>query len=159
MSSDGVRAAMRHVVCFGNLWQGDDGFGIHVFRRLRAMRLPPRVKVFEGGTAGLSALQHLEGCGKAVIVDAIKTGGRPGTVRRFLLEEFDTPGQEYSIHALGVNHLLAALPVVFEGGVAPEVIVIGAEIGRISPFTDRLTPPVEAALGGAVDAVIKECTS
>ena len=48
---------MLHVVCFGNVWQGDDGFGMHVFRRLCEMRgLPPQVKVFDAGTAGLSAL-------------------------------------------------------------------------------------------------------
>ena len=25
---------MLHIVCFGNIWQGDDGFGMHVFQRL-----------------------------------------------------------------------------------------------------------------------------
>ena len=32
---------MLHIVCFGNLWQGDDGFGMHVFQRLGAMRISP----------------------------------------------------------------------------------------------------------------------
>src|SRR5215510_11670253 len=45
------RETMLHIVCFGNLWQGDDGFGMHVFQRLGAMRsLPPLARVFDAGT-------------------------------------------------------------------------------------------------------------
>ncbi len=66
---------MVHVVCFGNVWQGDDGFGIHVFRRLCGRRsLPPQVKVFEAGTAGLDALVYFDNCRKAVIVEAALEG-------------------------------------------------------------------------------------
>src|SRR5262249_21945557 len=120
--------AMIHIVCFGNAWQGDDGFGIHVFRRLREMpALPSQVKVFDAGTAGLSALGYFEDCKKAVIVDAVKAGGRVGRVRRFRLEDFDPPGPELSLHAVGVHHLLLALPVVLGPGAMPEVVVIGAE--------------------------------
>ena len=57
----------------------------------------------------------------------------------------------------GVNHLLMALPVVFGGATLPEVVVIGAEIGAIQPYTDTLTPPLEAALEGAIRLVHREC--
>ena len=81
---------MLHVICFGNLWQGDDGFGIHVFRRLRERPgLPRQVKLFDAGIAGLGALGYFEGCRKAVIVDALKTGGRVGRVRRLRLDDLD----------------------------------------------------------------------
>jgi hydrogenase maturation protease len=151
---------MLHVVCFGNPWQGDDGFGIHVFRRLLGMRgLPRQVRVFDAGIAGLGALGYFEDCGKVVIVDAVKTGGRIGRVRRLRLDDFDPPGPELSLHALGVNHLLTALPVVFEGRAMPEVVVIGAEIGDIHPFTERLTPPLEAALDGTIRLIRREIST
>jgi len=58
-----------------NLWQGDDGFGVRVYQRLRSRRdWAAHVKIFEAGTAGLAALGYFEGCRKAVIVDALKTG-------------------------------------------------------------------------------------
>jgi hydrogenase maturation protease len=149
---------MVHVVCVGNVWQGDDGFGIHVFRRLREMRrLPPQVKVFEAGIIGLSALAYFDNCRKAVIVDAMKTGGQIGSVQRLNLADFDLPDQELSLHSLGVNHLLTLLPVVFEGRTLPEVVVIGAEIGAVQSFTDTLTPPLEAAVERAVSLVQREC--
>jgi hydrogenase maturation protease len=70
-----VSGAVR-VVCFGNPWHGDDGFGLHVLRRL-----PGEVDAFDAGTAGLDALPYLESCAKAVLVDAVRTGAPVGTVQ------------------------------------------------------------------------------
>ena len=149
---------MIHVVCFGNLWQGDDGFGLRVFERLRnRCAWPAHIKVFEAGTAGLAALAYFEGCRKVVIVDALKTGGVPGSVRRLALDEIDVPDEAYSLHQLGVNHLLAALRAT--GRALPEVVVIGAEVGEIHPFTDRLSPVLEAALEPVVELIERECTN
>jgi len=151
---------MIHVVCFGNLWQGDDGFGIRVFQRLSGLRdWPPHVKVFEAGTAGLAALGYFEDCRKAVIVDALKTGASPGCVFRLTLDEIEAHDEAFSLHQLGVNHLLAAMTAAFAGRDVPEVVVIGAEAGEIHPFTDRLSPPLEAALDPAVNMIVRECTN
>lgn len=148
---------MLHVVCFGNPWQGDDGFGIHVFRRLGELSgLPRSVKVFDAGLAGLGAVGYFENCSKVVIVDALRTGGRVGRVRRLRLDDLDPPVREFSLHALGVDHLLAALPVVLGDRALPEVVLIGAEIGEVRPFSDHLTPPLQAALGRAVRLVRRE---
>jgi hydrogenase maturation protease len=149
---------MIHVICFGNLWQGDDGFGIRVFQRLRRRRdWPAHVKVFEAGTAGLAALGYFEGCRKAVIVDALKMGGTPGDVHRLALNEIDGPEAAYSLHQLGVNHLLSAITVALAGRDIPEVVVIGAEVGEIVPFTDRLSAALEAALEPVVELIRREC--
>ena len=101
---------MLHVICFGNLWQGDDGFGIHVWRRLRELRgLPRQVRVFDAGIAGLGAVGYFEGCRKAVIVDALKTCGRVGHVRRVRLDKLDPPGPDVfgpaSVRPGGPAHL------------------------------------------------------
>jgi hydrogenase maturation protease len=151
---------MVHIICFGNLWQGDDGFGIRVFQRLSDQSdWPAHVRLFEAGTAGLAALDYFEGCRKAVVVDALKSGGAPGLVRRFTMDEIDLPDDEYSLHQFGVNHLLAAVTAAFAGRETPEVVVIGAEIGKIAPFTNRLSPALEAALETVVELVALECAN
>jgi hydrogenase maturation protease len=138
---------MLHIVCFGNYWHGDDGIGIHVFRRLgETRRLPPHVKIFDAGVAGLSALEYFEDCSKALVVDAMKGYGRIGSAHRLRLEDFDPPKQRCSMHALGVDDLSAVLPIVFEGRTMPEVVVIGAEIGEVRPFSCKLSHRLEAAL-------------
>jgi hydrogenase maturation protease len=134
------------VICFGNAWHGDDGFGHHVFRRLEG-----RVPAVDAGTAGLNALPHFEGCTKAVIVDAVRTGARVGTVHRLVPSDLEPPGGELSLHELGVASLLAALRE------PPEIVLIGVEVGELSTFTDRLSPPLQAALPTAVDLVLDEC--
>jgi hydrogenase maturation protease len=133
------------VICFGNPWHGDDGFGHHVFRRL-----PPGVEAVDAGTAGLTALPHFENCVKAVLVDAVRTGGRIGTVHRLGPSDLEPTGAGFSLHDLGVADLLAALED------PPEVVLIGAEAGELRAFTNRLSPPLEAALPTAVRLVLRE---
>jgi hydrogenase maturation protease len=138
---------MLHIVCFGNLWHGDDGIGIHVFHRLgETRRLPPHVKIFDAGVAGLSALEYFEDCSKALVVDAMRGSGQIGSAHRLRLEDLDQPKRRSSMHSLGVNDLSAVLPIVFEGRTMPEVIVIGAEIDEVRPFTCKLSHRLEAAL-------------
>src|SRR5262249_39180856 len=151
---------MIHVICFGNLWQGDDGFGVRVFQRLRDRTdWPAHVKMFEAGTAGLPALDYFVGCRQAEILDGVQAGGGPGRVSRLALDELDPPDDAYSMHQLGVNHLLAAMKAAFAGRDTPEVVVIGAEVGEIDPFTDRLSPALEAALEPVVGLIVQECAN
>jgi hydrogenase maturation protease len=147
-----------HVVCFGNPWHGDDGFGHHVFLRLRELRpLPSDVELFDVGVAGLNALPCVENCAKAVMVDAVRVGAPLGSVHRLLRGDLEPPGGVVSLHELGLTSLLEALSVLSSD--APEVVVIGAQIGAIRTFTDELSPPLRAAVPAAVDLVVRECSA
>jgi hydrogenase 3 maturation protease len=147
-----------HILCFGNLWHGDDGFGLHVLQQLREQRcLPPNARTFDAGTAGLNALPLFEGCTKAVLVDAIKSGASIGQLHRLSLEDLAPNVTEHGMHGAGVEHLLAALPVAFADSTTPELVLIAAEVGQIEPFTTALSPPVAAAVAGAVQLVMLEC--
>jgi hydrogenase maturation protease len=151
-------SAATHVVCFGNIWQGDDGLGMHVFERLRRRRdLPRGVRVLEGGVAGLAAAPLFAGCAKAIVVDALRSGAAVGRVVRLARNELAGAEASASLHGLGVNELLALLPLHFRRRALPEVVVIGAEIGAIRPFTSALSPEVEAAVEGVIGAVRSEC--
>jgi len=142
-----------HVVCLGNPWHGDDGFGRHVFERLRERAdLPPAVELFDAGIAGLDALAQLEGCAKAVIVDAVRVGTPVGSVHRLAPSDLEAPGGELSLHELGLSAMLAVLPAD-----RPEVVIIGAQVGDVQAFTDALSAPLRAAVPAAVAMVVDEC--
>src|SRR5262249_61310815 len=70
---------MIHVICFGNLWQGDDGFGVRVFQRLCDRGdWPVHVKMFEAGTAGLAPPGYFLRCPEAWGRYTLKTGRARG---------------------------------------------------------------------------------
>jgi hydrogenase maturation protease len=73
------------VACIGNIFLGDDGFGVEVAQRLAGKSYPAGVKVVDFGIRGLS-LAHalLEDYDHLVLVDAISRGQPPGTL--YLIE-------------------------------------------------------------------------
>jgi hydrogenase maturation protease len=66
----------------GNIFFGDDGFGVEVVRRLaREARLGAHVDVVDVGIAGLHlAYRLIERYALLIAVDAIARGGAPGTL-------------------------------------------------------------------------------
>jgi hydrogenase maturation protease len=149
--------ALVHVLCFGNPWHGDDGFGLHVLQRLRdERRLPPHVHAFDAGTAGLNAIPLFEGCTKAVLVDAVKTGAQIGQLHRLSITGCVPAVDPQGMHGSGVENLLAALPAAYPNSTMPELVLIGAEIGQIAPFTTVLSPAIAAAITQAVNLVMLE---
>ncbi|MGB7792759.1 MAG: hydrogenase maturation protease [Terrimicrobiaceae bacterium] len=151
---------MQHIICFGNVMHGDDGFAIHVLRRLKeGCVLPRQVRVFEGGVAGLQALPYFENCRKAIVVDAVKGTGNIGSVYRLNPEDLSDPEREFSLHNLGVNHLLAVLPIYLGEAAVPQIVVIGAEVCVSARPSDRLTPILAASLNVTLEKIMDECMS
>ena len=68
----------------GNIFLGDDGFGVEVVRRLHERRSdpwPPDVRVIDYGIRGIDLYYALlDGVDLAVLVDATHRDGPPGTL-------------------------------------------------------------------------------
>lgn len=84
-----VHLAQRILIaCIGNIFLGDDGFGVEVARRLsnrQPGRYPETVQVIDFGIRGMDlAYTLLEGFDTLVLVDTVSRGGTPGTL--YLLE-------------------------------------------------------------------------
>jgi len=79
------------VACLGNIFLGDDGFGVEVARRLARYELPDGVRVTDYGIRGMHLAYDLaEGFDSTILVDTTQRGGHPGTV--YLIEP--EPGPE-----------------------------------------------------------------
>ena len=143
------------ILCLGNQWHGDDGFGHHVFRLLHDEdALPSTVELVDAGVAGLNALRWLDGRAKVVVVDAVRMGAPVGTVQRLAARDLAPPGGELSLHELGLTSLLAAHAAIRSD--APELVVIGAQVGRIHAFTEALSAPLRAAVPVAAAMAARE---
>jgi hydrogenase maturation protease len=69
----------------GNIFLGDDGWGVEVIRQLHSHELPEFVKVRDFGIRGVHlAYELLDGYDLLILVDAVPRGREPGTV--FVIE-------------------------------------------------------------------------
>jgi hydrogenase maturation protease len=76
------------VACIGNIFLGDDGFGVEVAQRMLSRKdrpYPENVQVVDFGIRGMDlAYTLLEEYDTLVMVDAVPRGGQPGTL--YLIE-------------------------------------------------------------------------
>ncbi len=144
----------------GNIFLGDDGFGVETVRRLSGHPLPDAVEVVDFGVRGVHlAYQLLDGYRALVLVDATARGGPPGTV---YLIEAAAPGQVepgspvLDGHRMGPDAVLALLATLSAGtgGTPPRrVLVVGCEPQSLEEGIG-LSAPVAAAVDEAVGVVL-----
>ena len=140
------------VAGIGNVFFGDDGFGVEVVRRLGARPLPDDVRVMDVGIRGLDlAYALLDGYAAAVLVDATPRGGAPGTL--YVLDPQTSGVRETLVdpHALEPRRMLDLVQAM--GGRLPVLRIVGCEPARAmgeGQMSVGLSAPVAAAVEGAV---------
>lgn len=80
LMSPAVSTCALLVVGCGNLLRGDDGVGPILVRHLWEGGVPSRIRLVDGGTAGMEVGFQMRGAQRVVIVDACTSGAAPGTV-------------------------------------------------------------------------------
>ena len=141
----------------GNVFRGDDAFGIEVVHRLARKTLPDGVKVVDFGIRGIDLTYALlDGYRAAVLVDVLQRGGEPGTV---YVVEPDWPSGEdadpdellitpHDLDPAKVLRLVKAL-----GGRCERLVLVGCEPGTFGDEDEGamgLSPSVAAAVDEAV---------
>jgi len=139
------------VAGIGNIFLGDDGFGVEVARQLTGERFPAGVRVADFGIRGLHlAYELLDGYDTAILVDAAPRGGTPGTV--YVIEPDPAPPTDAPLDAHGLNPEAVLAAVQALGGSVGRVLVVGCE-----PETTEegigLSEPVSLAVNEAVRVV------
>lgn len=146
------------VLGVGNILLRDEGFGIHVVRKMMEMDLPANVEVIDGATGGFDLVDFVEGREKVVFVDVVQTDQKPGTLYRFAGEDLeDRPKSGLSLHEIDVSDLLKLIDML--GLARPEIIVIGIEPKDMATATMDLSPELEAQIPRVIDLVMKEIGS
>jgi hydrogenase maturation protease len=148
----------------GNVFLGDDGFGVEVVRRLAGRKLPEGVEVVDFGIRGMDLVYALQGYYEAVIfVDATPRGEKPGTV--YLLEPeieedgevvLDTHGMDPVKVIKFARALGAKLTRTFVVGCEPQVVISAEDY---EDMLMELSEPVRAAVEEAaklVESLVEE---
>jgi hydrogenase maturation protease len=143
------------VAGIGNVFHGDDGFGVEVARTLGARTVPDGVRVGDFGIRGVHLAYELLGGGydTAIFVDAMARGGEPGTL--YVLEPAVDGRQDAGPpdgHDLTPDAVLAWLHRV--GAQPPRVLIVGCEPATIDEAMG-LSPAVAAVVDEAAALVLE----
>ncbi|MFA1541099.1 hydrogenase maturation protease [Actinomadura monticuli] len=142
------------VAGIGNVFHGDDGFGVEVVRRLEERRIPDGVDVTDFGIRGIDLMYALgDGYRTVILVDAAARGEEPGTVS---VIEPDPGSGDFGgavIDAHGLDPAQVLRLARDNGPVPPRVLLVACE--PAAQTTDatwemELSAPVGAAVGEAV---------
>ncbi|MBA2691466.1 MAG: hydrogenase maturation protease [Rubrobacter sp.] len=142
----------------GNIFLGDDGFGVEVVRRLAGREFPEGVEVRDFGIRGMDLAYALQDDYEVVVfVDATPRGEKPGTVSLIEAEveddgevSFDTHGMD-PVKVIKLSRTLGAEPKrTLVVGCEPETIITGEDY---DDMVMELSEPVHAAVGEAVEMV------
>ncbi|MFG2988630.1 hydrogenase maturation protease [Streptomyces sp. NPDC048257] len=147
----------------GNVFLGDDGFGVETVRALGAHPLPDGVEVVDFGVRGVHlAYQLLDGYDTLLLIDAAARGGEPGTL--YLIEADGSAGTGpqdgdgappppvLDGHHMSPDAVLALLDTLCAGtGATPprRTLVLGCEPAGVEEGIG-LSAPVAAAVPEAV---------
>jgi len=162
------------VAGIGNVFFGDDGFGVEVVRRLEARggiqvqpELAAQVRVVDFGIRGIDLCYALlEGVDAAILIDATQRGGVPGTL--YLIEpsgedpEAAEAADPYAPLVLMSPHEMDPAKVLqtvrMLGGGCEDILVLGcepADFGFDNGEEGRmgLSPAVGAMVDQAADMI------
>jgi hydrogenase maturation protease len=147
------------VAGIGNIFLGDDAFGVEVVRRLANRKLPESVRVADFGIRGFDlAFALQDGYETTILLDACPHGEAPGTLYVIepdlkVLDDPDTPQAVIEAHAMNpvsVLRMAQAMNIELKNvllvGCEPETL--GGEEGQMG-----LSAAVEAAVEQAVQLV------
>ena len=150
------------VAGIGNIFLGDDAFGVEVVRCLMNRSLPAQARVVDFGIRGLDLAYALQdGYDTTILIDAFPHGQKPGTVS---IAEPDTKEitaapeslvEAHSMHPLNMLRMAAAM-----NGSLNRVLLVGCEPESLGGDQGcmGLSKPVAAAVveaANATEALVK----
>ncbi len=148
---------MRHtlVLGIGNILMRDEGVGVRVIEAMRNLPMPADVELLDGGTSGVDLVDEVADRTKVIVIDAVKTDGKPGTVFRFGTADLirDTE-RALSLHEFGLldtlmsaEHLGCAPKEVVIFGIQPKEVSVGLELS--AEVAETLPKVIELVLAEA----------
>lgn len=143
------------IVGCGNPVRSDDGVGPHVVHvlRKRGIGSDARVRLLDAGTDGMAVMLAARGCRSLILVDAARSGAKPGAV-------FEVPGAELenertpalSLHEFRWDHALFAGRRMYGAAFPSDIKVLLVE-AESTAFGTELSRSVAAAAQAVAERV------
>ena len=147
----------------GNIFLGDDGFGVEVAQRLMRRPQPENVRVVDFGIRGFDlAYALMDNYDAVVLIDAVPRGETPGTLYTIepdLSARDAAASQDAALETHGMNPMKVLGMVKAMGRQPKRLLVVGCEPEAVAPGEEApermgLSEAVAAAVDGAVEMVV-----
>jgi len=163
MSEPQATQSKRHTIllaCIGNIFHGDDAFGVEVSRELATHTLPDEVRLVDYGIRGLDlAFDLLDGYDVTIFVDATPQGNEPGTIYVIKpdLQQLALPvTQSAVVDTHGMNPMRVLKMAMAMGVQFKKLLIVGCEpesFGSEEEGQMGLSQSVQAAVPKAVEVI------
>ncbi|MEN8132718.1 MAG: HyaD/HybD family hydrogenase maturation endopeptidase [Pseudomonadota bacterium] len=143
------------ILGIGNVLWADEGFGVRAVEALHAeYRVPPGVRLMDGGTQGMFLLPYVCQVQRLLIFDAIDFGLEPGALR--VIRDENVPrylgAKKISMHQTGFQEVLASADLI--GDCPKQLALIGVQPVVLDDYGGSLRPPVKAQIPAALRAAL-----
>jgi hydrogenase maturation protease len=140
----------------GNIFLGDDAFGVEVIKRLSTRKLPAVVRVADFGIRGFDLVYALQdGYETTILVDACPQGQPPGTI--FVIEpdlaSADTPEQQSVVETHGMNPVNVIRMAKAMNAPLKRLLVVGCEPETLGGEEGQMG--LSASVEGALDEAVR----
>jgi len=143
----------------GNIFHGDDAFGVEVAHLLLERSLPPEARVVDFGIRGFDlAYALLDGYDITILVDATSRGGEAGTLYTIEIDPdapsgLDEPRIDVATH--GMNPMRVLQMAKSMGGTTGRILLVGCEPETLGSQEGQmgLSATVAAAVETAANVV------
>ncbi len=138
------------IIGIGQSMRGDDAAGLRAVRlwqeQFQDRRDRPHIEVELAELPGIGLLNLIDGVRVVILVDAVRSGSKPGTVSVLSEKQLDAfANGSSSAHGLGVADTLALGRKVLPSQMPEKLILIGIEAGDIS-LGETLSEGVQMAI-------------
>jgi hydrogenase maturation protease len=142
------------VIGVGNADRGDDAVGLRVAQRIKE-KAPDGVRILEHHGEGAALIESWKGAEAVMVVDAVSSGARPGTIHRFDAGTGALPAACFrgSTHAFSLPDAIELARALRQ--LPPRLRVYGIEGERFQLGTG-LTSTVAKAAGKVAREIRKE---
>jgi hydrogenase maturation protease len=146
------------IACVGNIFLGDDGFGVEVARSLSKRQLPEGVSVKDYGIRGFDlAYALLDPWDLVIIVDALSRGEAAGTL--YVIEpELNGPvSADTALNPHGMDPVRVLSLAASMGTISAQVLVVGCEPNDFGDELEGrmgLSSPIQGVVEAACDMIL-----
>jgi hydrogenase maturation protease len=142
------------IIGIGNEYRNDDGVGLVIAKAIREKKLPS-VTVKEESGEGAALMEVWQGFENVIIVDAVSSGTKPGTIFKMEANKEIVPAKffHYSTHAFSLAEAIELARTM--NTLPPRLLVYGIEGANFTAGVD-ISPLVKESASQVIDQIIED---